>query len=220
MKRFHFGCLALACLFVGVNLEEAKAAIQNGGFETGDLTNWTASLPGLASVVTTASYLPAGSAGTWSPAEGTYFALLRAGAADTYTLLSQEFTAAAGQVLSFSVFFDAGDYIDDDGYVSLLVGTTVTPLYAKSVVGVDGVGENGQDGWTSVSHEFLSDGTFTIEAGVRNYSDNIFASQLGLDNVSLSNGTEPIVPEPTTLAIWGTLAGLGLVAGRRRKRVA
>jgi hypothetical protein len=28
------------------------------------------------------------------------------------------------------------------------------------------------------------------------------------------------VPEPTTLAIWGTLGGLGLILARRRKRVA
>jgi hypothetical protein len=28
------------------------------------------------------------------------------------------------------------------------------------------------------------------------------------------------VPEPTTLAIWGTLGGLGLIAARRRKRAA
>lgn len=33
-------------------------------------------------------------------------------------------------------------------------------------------------------------------------------------------GPTPAVPEPTTLAIWGTLGGLGLIAARRRKRVA
>jgi MYXO-CTERM domain-containing protein len=40
---------------------------------------------------------------------------------------------------------------------------------------------------------------------------------LSIDNVLLTTPDAP-VPEPTTLAIWGMLGGLGLVAARRRRR--
>jgi hypothetical protein len=41
--------------------------------------------------------------------------------------------------------------------------------------------------------------------------------------ITLANGNVgqvdlAAVPEPTTLAIWGTLGGLGLIAARRRRR--
>ena len=220
MKRFHFGCLALACLFVGVNLEQAKAAIQNGGFETGDLTGWTKNPIGSASVVTSVGKL--GEPAAWGPMEGNRFLTLQAGSVGAYSLLSQSFSVLAGQNLSLYAFFDAGDYLpyNDDGYVNLIGTSGTTTLYARSVSHPD-VGNNGSDGWQFLTHTFSSSGSYQIEAGVRNILDGVNFSWIGLDGVSLSNGLAPVpAPEPATLTIWGTLGALGLIATRRRKRVA
>jgi hypothetical protein len=48
----------------------------------------------------------------------------------------------------------------------------------------------------------------------------MFADLEVWDEYRAMGNTQSPVPEPTTLMIWGTLGGLGLVAARRRKRVA
>lgn len=212
--------VTVVCLVVGSHRQQATAAIVNGGFEAGDLTGWTF-VDRSARVATTA--LKLGEGGEWSPAEGDYFAILETGneLAGVYRLLSQSFSVLAGQTLSLYAFFDAGDYLpfNDDGYVKLIdTGTGIpTTLYAKSVLDV---GNAGSHGWQHLTYTFSSSGNYQIEAGVRNVEDSDVASWIGLDGVSLSDVLEPVsAPEPATLAIWGTLGALGLIA-TRRKRVA
>lgn len=211
--------VAVTCLIAGVNLQPATAAIVNGGFETG-LTDWTVSTSG-GSVTVIASTGKNGESGTWAPQEGGRFAILVAGSQGFYNTLSQSFAALAGQTLSLYAFFDAGDYLpfNDDGYVNLIGTSSTTTLYARSVSHPD-VGNYGSDGWQYLTHTFANSGSYQIQAGVRNVGDSGWPSWIGLDGVSLSNNVLPAVPEPAALTIWGVFGALGLVAARRRKRVA
>ena len=61
--------------------------------------------------------------GSYSATDGQYFGYLSAGAgANTYTMLSQDFTVQVGDTLSFDAFFDAGDYLpfNDNGFVEVI----------------------------------------------------------------------------------------------------
>jgi hypothetical protein len=189
----------------------ANASIMNGGFETGDLSFWTASPSGLVSAAMSRDKEL--EVGTWLPTEGSFFGLLEGGAAGVYTLLSQIFAAASGAQLSFDVFFDsnevAGDTLfSDDGYVKLVnTGTLVEfPLYSQSNLTVG----SGSNGWTNVMFVIPTAGNYRIEAGVRNGGDSAFSSPLGLDNVQLVDGSGA-VPEAASLAVWSIGSFVALI---------
>jgi hypothetical protein len=186
LKRLGLGaCVMAVALFAAGS--QSQAGFVNGGFETGNLTGWTATSN--VSVVTTTPHV--GDSGTWTPTEGNYFARLQAGlGAGVYTMLSQSFTANVGDTLKFDVYFDGNDSgtFNDDGYV--LIRDPSVVLYAKSVSPTIGFGF---DGWTSISFTFLSANTYVLEAGVRNVGDNLLSSELGLDNVRL--GCPPAADE-------------------------
>ena len=209
-KLMRWGTLAVAALgLLSAPGGRVEAQIINGGFETGDLTGWTPNPAGLVSVVNSyQSYGP-----VFTPVEGNYFAVLSAGAGtNTYTTLSQTFTATAGQTLSGNAFFQANDYIpfNDDGYVKIIENGQV--LFTSNVAAV---GNYGNTPWTPFSYTFTSGGSYTIQAGVENTLDNSLSSVLGLDNVKLGVSA---VPEPATIITSGLacLVGLGY-ASRRRK---
>ncbi|NLS93988.1 MAG: PEP-CTERM sorting domain-containing protein [Planctomycetaceae bacterium] len=60
--------------------------------------------------------------------------------------------------------------------------------------------------------------TVSAASSVQITFEGIGSDNMGmlLDNVKLENA----VPEPTTLAIWSALGGLGLIAARRRRKTA
>ncbi|MHC4752797.1 MAG: hypothetical protein ACYTFW_23375, partial [Planctomycetota bacterium] len=101
----------------------AQANLANGGFETGDLTDWLAWPDLLVSVVNSAEGLGNQANATWLPTEGNYFAYLQTdGSEGVYTAMTQSFTTQAGYDLSFDIFFDTADYspFNDDGYAKLV----------------------------------------------------------------------------------------------------
>lgn len=212
------GPLAAALLIVLVVERPIRADLANGSFESNNLTGWATSSGGLVQVVTSAAnagYTSGGSGpGSFNPTHGNYFARLEAGlGAGVYTLLSQSFAVTVGDVLSFDVYFDAGDYLpyNDDGYARLVGTTSSLGLFSSNVAAV---GNYGATYWTGISHTFTTAGTYQIELGVRNVRDNAAVSYLGVDNVRLESAG---VPEPATVAagLVGIAAAVGLGLRRR-----
>jgi hypothetical protein len=216
---------AVAVLMTAV--PASQAGIINGSFETGDFTGWQVVQPPFASVVTSAavSLAPAGPGSSsnpppWAPTHGKHFAYLSAGAAaGRYTLLSQAFAGNAGDVVSFDIFFDGGDYLpyNDNGFANVLNLDTLDldNVYMKDIASV---GDYGEDGWRTVSYTIPGNGNYRLLFGVNNDGDNKGPSFLGVDNLIVRGSGEP-VPEPSTILIWA-LAGAGLFARSRRRTAA
>jgi PEP-CTERM motif len=213
MKSAIFVMAALVLLLASGGRTNA-GPIVNGGFESG-LTAWTANPGSLVSAVT--SYQTYGP--NFLPVQGQYFALLTAGAGpNTYTTLSQGFTANAGDVISGYAFFQANDYIpyNDDGYVKIIENGVT--LFQSNV---SAVGDYGNTPWTAFSYTFNGAGSYTIEAGVRNDIDNNLSSALGLDAVAINGNGTVTSPEPASMTLL--VAGIAGMAGygwRRRKQAA
>jgi hypothetical protein len=217
--RFAVAAAAFALGFCG----STSAGIINGSFETGDFSGWQVIQPTFASVLTTApkvfadSDVGSSSDPNWLPTHGDYFAYLASGAEKgRYTLLSQAFNASAGDVVSFDIFFDAGDYLpfNDNGFANILnLGTLdLDNLYLQSV---QQVGDYGEDGWTHISYVIPQDGEYRLLFGVNNDGDNLQPSYLGVDNVILGPRGGGEVPEPSTVLIWGLLGAAALVHTQR-----
>jgi hypothetical protein len=165
-------------------------ALTNGGFETGDLTGWTAcdGAPGdcdpaedLVSAVKT--FDNDGNAPTFTAPEGQYFALLEAGCHDT--MLSQDFVAQAGQVLTGNAFFVSGEaggeatHFNDSGSVEVLqAGNVLATLFESDVFTV---GSLGSTPWTPFSYTIPADGVYTLRATSSNFDDCSADSWVGVD---------------------------------------
>lgn len=205
--------IILAIIFA-FSISFAQAAtIPNGGFETGDLTNWTAS-NGLVNVVTS-QQVTNGTSNmftTMNPTEGDYFAVLTANNPAT-TLTSDSFFVSVGDIVNFDWFFSAEDYIpyNDQGSFSidLLVGNTLLSQ-------VSNVGNYGLTGWNTFSVTSNMSGNVSAIFKSLNIGDNALDSTVGIDNFNITS-----VPEPSTLALMviGFL-GAGFSLRRQRNTVA
>jgi hypothetical protein len=175
----------------------AQAGPVNLGFETGDLSGWTAS--GFAGAVT--SY------GAFTPAYGKYLGFIQAGCgADVYCSLSQTFSLTAGETIKGVVGFQANDYLPYNDYADLNVNGTV--LFTSDVAAV---GDYGNTGWVPWSYTAASAGSYTLTLEVANNLDNALSSGAVLDSA---------VPEPSTWAMMALgFAGLAFAAARRAKKV-
>jgi hypothetical protein len=186
----------------------SAALFTNGGFETGDFTGWdvTISPGGNASVV---KQFGSGD-DTYLPKEGSYFALLRPGQRDVYTVVSQSFTVPAG-VISGWAFFKAGDYMpfDDEGMVEITIHSGGQPggqlLATVFQSRVSEVGNYGGTPWTYWSYMFASGGEYTIQAKITNILDSNLPSYLGIDDVSLQ-AAAPYKPKAPSRAAAPTPA--------------
>ncbi len=154
-------------------LATGAGAVTNPGFETGDATGWTLTIPpgGSAGVVTQHQ----GDLGTWyAPPEGSYFLLLKTNGSGSYTRAEQIVTLAAGGALSGRAAFDARDYVpyNDNASVRVLdsAGALVAmPWYSD----VATIGNYGDGPWTLWNWTAPSAGTYVLRYEVANYGDDV-----------------------------------------------
>ena len=142
----------------------------NVGFESGDLSAWTPTLPVDVSV--------ASSFGTFTAPYGSQFAVLTSGCPGAGTTLTRDFTLTAGQVISGQVAFDSGEpfIVNDFGRLRIVQGDVV--LFYMDV---ETIGGDGQTPWTDWSFIAPVDGTYTLEASSENWGDCALDSFLLLD---------------------------------------
>jgi hypothetical protein len=161
---------------------------------------------------------------TYTPQDGWAFAQLTANLQDTEVLLSQSFELTTLQRLSGRVAFLANDYIDvngdiynppgsynDRGFVRI-TGDVVSTLYFRDIATV---GNYGSTDWDSFTIN-LGPGSYTLELGVVNVTDDFNSSRLLADAIRVG-----AIPEPASWAmmILGFF-GLGAVLRRRQGALA
>lgn len=211
-------CVSVAALVSLGIAGSALGGILNGGFETGDLTDWSA--VGASQAVTDefvrdplggAAFVPAGD--FWlpfaQPGDTDYFASVwSTDGVATWSEISQSFAGVAGETLRFRYFMDFGE--DDSGFSDRLYGFLDHPtLGTASFFDVTRSDEENYD-WFLVTYVLPETGFYTLRFGAIDGTDS-FESVLGIDNV----GLDVTIPLPTA----GALGGLGLIAiGSRRRR--
>lgn len=217
MKKLLLTCVCVMSLAFGLSGIAGANSITNGGFETGDFTGWTTSVPGSGVAMvqtTTASFnaidnsLP----DDYGPTEGTYFAELIAKAT-----MKQSLSWNSGDTITFDwafLAFDALPFGNDKG-VFRIKDTANADTTTFTLASVQSVGNNQDTGWQSFSHIFTTAGSGEIVFRSLNVPDDDifeFASSLLVDNVNM----EP-VPEPATVALLG-IGILGLAGAETRRR--
>ena len=129
--------------------------------------------------------------------------------AGTTTLLDASFGNFPGVASHRQTYSDATP-LGDGGLFDGQTGIDALGGYRKSsIYRFDGIGPN-------PIFTFVATGTTEtisfVSNGLQHAGDEFFA----IDNVVVTGSD--VVPEPTTLAIWSMLGGIGLVAGRRRRK--
>ncbi|MFC1925721.1 choice-of-anchor C family protein, partial [Chloroflexota bacterium] len=189
MKRFGWiiiiPLLLMSIPFFSVGAAAASGGLTNEGFEAGNLSGWSTSIPGGGSATAVTSFTVDGN---YSPKKGSYFALLKSNYNEgVYTTISQSFTAMTGQTIDGWAFFNTTDYspYNDDGFVRIKNsgGAVIATLFSSSV---SAVGDYGETPWTYWAYNVPSSGTYTLEAGVRNVRDGGVDSYIGLDSTEFS----------------------------------
>lgn len=176
--------MALVVILAGIMwapAAQATSPLANGGFETGDLSGWSLSVPPGGSAGAT------GSAFGYGPVDGSYFALLKTNGPGSYTTAAQTFTVNAGDKIAGWAFFKTGDYwpYNDNAHVAIWQGSTHVATVFLADVGI--VGDNGSTPWTYWEHIFTAGGTYTVQARVANAFDSGFDSYMGLDAAVLTD---------------------------------
>ena len=181
--------LGLLPLVALMSIGIISAAVTNGGFETGDLTGWSTTLPAGASITVVAA------ADVNTAIEGTVYALLKTDGPGSLTRLSQLVSGEEDETISgFAYFRDVefeqaqACFFDDTAEVTV-GGVSVyfaqhcpggTPDFVSPIT-------DGTTPWTQWSYTFPEDGCFLVEATLTNIGDSIVDSFMGVDGVVLTN---------------------------------
>jgi hypothetical protein len=204
----------------------------NGGFETGDLTGWTASAEagsGGSFSVQSGTPLPLSGEPTVGPSSGNFYAVTDQRGEGAYAL-TQSFTVDPGSTVTLSFDLFANNYAGiatvgpldytvgpvEFATVDLLTGTanpfsTAPADVLENFYSGSDAGTN-PNPYTSYSFDISSvvaaGGTFQLRFGE---ADNQNFFNLGIDNVIV----DVAAPEPSTFFMFG-LALVGLTAWRRK----
>lgn len=215
LKSSMIACAALAATTLG-GVPAQGAELFNGSFE--DILNDWAADPSL--FQTPGEFQLRDENGfadkKYTPVDGALLGVIQAGAGDFEVLVSQTFTTKGGTFSGAAAFLAEDDLAYNDfGFVRLVHGLDVIELFRRDIAGGPGVGVGayGYTEWTAFS-TLLAAGTYTLQAGVVNATDEFNPSFLLVDNFVMNP-----VPEPATWALM--ISGFGLAgAALRRRRAA
>ena len=204
MKRLNALTLAAGLAFAS---SAAQAALVNAGFETGNFSGWSVTIPpgGAANVQSTPG------AGGITPFAGAYMAQLKTDGPGSFTTLSQSISLSVGGDVSGHVnWYDAelasnqpAQY-NDTVMVQILNSANAvvaTPFFDQHSGNTQVV-----NGWQLWSFVASAADTYKVVYKITNGGDSIVDSFAYFDNI----------PEPASTALFGLgLLGLGFL--RRRK---
>jgi len=127
--RMRFLALPLALLFCGLLAPTSKAnsIVVNGGFETGDLTGWTASVPSWFASTGSSTNIA-------MPYDGNYFAMMPYA---NFKDMSQTLTTVAGTTYELQFAFNPGTQdgtTGDTGRIESVLGWKSHYRYRSSAV--------------------------------------------------------------------------------------
>lgn len=172
---------------------QALNLISNGGFETGDFTDWT----------------PSGTVGVISVpvSEGSFSAVFGFGNTPNDGVLFQDIETVIGQ--SYNLSFDFG--LNKDPFIDQFLQVE---LIGSSVLLNETLSAQGPIDFNRFTFDFVADST-TTQVRFSDQSSETFRIDIHLDDVVVEAVVAETVPEPTSvmsLAFIGTL-GLGAIAG-------
>jgi hypothetical protein len=209
------------CVAVILYCSTASANLLNGGFETGDLTSWTAT--GTVQAVPwefSRDFLglpQAPASGFWDPTGGSYFASLWStdNLGTDISTLTQTFTTptwtGSNPWVVLDYFYDFGDIVPFEDpariYVIDSLGNSVFDMTINDPFAGTGLGDDQNIDWTSLSISLPSAGTYTLGFEIQD-SIGVYESILGVDNVQ-------VVPVPAAVLL-GVL-GMGMAGLKLRK---
>ena len=192
------------------------------GFESGDLTGWTAT--GTVQAVQwefSRDFLglpQAPASGFWDPTQGSYFASLWStdGFGTDTSTLTRTFTTPTWTMgsnrVQFDYFYDFGDItpFEDPARIFVMdsLGNSVFDMTINDPFAGTGLGDDENIDWTTMSVWLPSAGTYTLGFEI-NDSIGVFESILGVDNVQ-------VVPVPGAVLLGAI--GLGFANWRMRRR--
>jgi len=209
-SRAGGGILRGACLLALLLPVSATAseALRNGGFETGDLTGWTAAGPPGSSVTVVSSHFHERE---HRPKEGGFFVLLKSpltrgigGSVPVPTILTQTFRAEAGAVISGWGIFRSGGNIPI--YRSPIYDVIIRGGGQERFVFSNDNGESTP--WGEWKYTLPTAGDYTLEARVRSGgyhpSFSLQDSYLGLDGITITlpaDAKAPVVTPPQDIHV-------------------